>query len=361
MTELAEEAGIVLLFGLTPLHFGEGCHAGQGHVLHVVERVDIFGPDVGLHAPDVRFLFVGEHLGEWIETIDLLDGDITTDGERFVTAILALIIVEIEVSSRNHDGMMTLTGCFDGAFSSAPRHHDGVVGDAAFEDLVPTDGGVAVGGEIIIDLTGEPALQFLFGSELLVLLQAQFAHLGLALGTFLPAHLGTFVTADVDVLRGEDVHDFVEDVCAELHHFGIAHAEHIVADAPPADDVVGTTRAAQLRIGSQGALHVAGHLDFGNHLDVAFGSIANNLAGFLLREIAGIGDGVVRTEVTSDHRALANGTDGGEFGILLDLDAPALVVGEMPVEGVHVVESKHVDVGLDAVDGEEVAAYVEVQ
>ena len=188
-----------------------------------------------------------------------------------------------------------------------------------------------MGGEIIIDLTGEPTLQTLFGRELLVLLQAQFAHLGLALGTFLPAHL-----------------------------VGIAHTEHIVADAPPADDVVGTTRAAQLRIGSQSALHMAGHLDLGNHLDVAFGGIAHDFEGLLLGEVAGIGDGIVRTEVTSDHRALANGTDGSELGILLDFDAPALVVGEMPVEGVHVVESKHVDVGLDAVDGEEVAAHVEV-
>lgn len=40
--------------------------------------------------------------------------------------------------------------------------------------------------------------------------------------------------------------------------------------------------------------------------------------------------------------------------------APSLVVGEVPVQAVHVVERHHVDVGFHLVNGEEVAAHVEV-
>ena len=152
---------------------------------------------------------------------------------------------------------------------------------------------------------GEPALQLLFGGELLVLLQTQFTHLGLALGTLGPAYLRTFVTSDVDVLRWEDLHDLVEDVGAELHHLGIAHAEHVVADAPPADHVVGTSGAAELWIGCQCALHVSGHLNLGDDLDMAFSSIAYDLACLVLGIEATVGDGVVRAEVTPYHGALA--------------------------------------------------------
>ena len=47
-----------------------------------------------------------------------------------------------------------------------------------------------------------------------------------------------------------------------------------------------------------------------------------------------------------------------ELGILLDLDPPALVLGEMPVERVHLVDGQEVDRMLDEILAEEVAAFV---
>ena len=118
--QIAEEALIVLLLRLAPLHFAECGHAWQGHILHVMERVDVFGPYIGLHTHDVGLLFVGEHLGNRIEAIDLLDGDIAADGKGFDVVVLALIVVEVAESRRCHDGMVALTSGFDGTFDATP-------------------------------------------------------------------------------------------------------------------------------------------------------------------------------------------------------------------------------------------------
>ena len=61
------------------------------------------------------------------------------------------------------------------------------------------------------------------------------------------------------------------------------------------------------------------------------------------------------------QRLSAPGTHFRQFGILLDLSTPALVFGQVPVEHVEFMERHHVEVGLDLVDREEVAAAVEVR
>jgi hypothetical protein len=64
----------------------------------------------------------------------------------------------------------------------------------------------------------EPALQFVFVA------QAFFFDAGLAFGAVSPAVLGGFVAADVDVFRGEEVDDFVDDVFEKLEGFVVACA-----------------------------------------------------------------------------------------------------------------------------------------
>ena len=44
------EAGEGAVFGGAPLHFGEGEHSGQEHVLEMPGLRYIFGPEVGLNA-----------------------------------------------------------------------------------------------------------------------------------------------------------------------------------------------------------------------------------------------------------------------------------------------------------------------
>ena len=52
---------------------------------------------------------------------------------------------------------------------------------------------------------------------------------------------------------------------------------------------------------------------------------------------------------------------GGEFRVFLDFDAPALVVGQVPVEAVDVVQREHVDEALHGIEGHEMARHVEVR
>src|SRR6266540_7054534 len=65
--------------------------------------------------------------------------------------------------------------------------------------------------------------------------------------------------------------------------------------------------------------------------------------------------------MTADDRFAAARADLGETRPALDLEAPSLVVGEMPVEDVQPVRREKVDVSLDERHGEEVARHVEVQ
>src|SRR5688572_19966092 len=63
----------------------------------------------------------------------------------------------------------------------------------------------------------------------------------------------------------------------------------------------------------------------------------------------------------ADDRLLAPGAHLGELRVLLDLEAPALVLREMPMKGVQLEDGHHVDVLLDELNREEVPADVEVQ
>lgn len=79
---------------------------------------------------------------------------------------------------------------------------------------------------------------------------------------------------------------------------------------------------------------MSGHIDFGNDGDVAFGRVGNNFAEIFLGVETTVGDVVVFGSVAPDDGFWSYGADFGEPGILLDFDSPALVIGEMEVEGI---------------------------
>lgn len=90
---------------------------------------------------------------------------------------------------------------------------------------------------------------------------------------------------------------------------------------------------------------MAGKLDLGNDVYAALGGIGHHLADFVLRVVAAVGRAVVfvRGFVMADQRLPALRTDARQFGIAPDLDAPPLVVGQVPVEGVELVQRHDVD------------------
>src|SRR5439155_15190820 len=118
-------------------------------------------------------------------------------------------------------------------------------------------------------------------------------------------------------------------------------------------------------IRGDGCHGVTRHLDLGNDRDEARLRVRDRLAYIVLRVVAAMPLAVERplraiARGTADDRLLAPRADGGQLRVLLDLDAPALVLGEVPVEGVHLVEREQIDVLLDEAERHEVASGVEV-
>ena len=71
---------------------------------------------------------------------------------------------------------------------------------------------------------------------------------------------------------------------------------------------------------------MARKVDFRNHGDVTLGCISHDVLDFLLSVETAIGRTVALGAVAAD---------GSKLRILLDFDAPALVLGEVEVHGVH--------------------------
>ena len=61
----------------------------------------------------------------------------------------------------------------------------------------------------------------------------------------------------------------------------------------------------------------------------------------------------------ADQRFPALRPDARQFGIAFDFDAPSLVVGQVPVEGVELVQRQDVDEPFDILHGVEIARHVE--
>ena len=87
----------------------------------------------------------------------------------------------------------------------------------------------------------------------------------------------------------------------------------------------------------QSRLHVAWQVDFRDDVDMTLGGILDEVAELVLGIKATMADGVVDLSVMPDDSTVAVGANLSQFRVLLDFDAPALVLTEVEVELVHVV------------------------
>ena len=147
-----------------------------------------------------------------------------------------------------------------------------------------------------------------------------------------------------------------------------ARAEYPVVDVPRLAHFVPFARAAQPRIGGQRRDGVPGEFDFGNDGDEPPGGVIDHLADLLLRVIAAVGRFVVAAcrvvlaaGVPADECPPADGPRACQFRVSFDLDAPSLVVRQVPVEDVHLVQRQQVERALHLFDREEMARHVEHQ
>ena len=358
--EVVEVAQVVL----RPAHFGDGDEARQGLIFEQPVGRDVLTPERALHAHRFR-----AHGGA-VVVDDLERGVRSRACVVHLAGPRALLAVDVPCGLRRQDGgHAQVLGHVRSVLGSHPAHDGQAV---AFEELgvaaagrdalVPCDelaalGGVFLRGHILRQLMGEVALQAAYVGI------AQLLFQGLARGAALPRRRGAFVAADVDVFVGEDLDQLVQHVLAELYGLGVRDVEHVGRHAAVVPHAVGTVGVARkLGIGRDGGAEVAGHLHLGYHLDVALGGIGHDLLHLLYRVVVRpilVGHVVAAVFGVDVPRALARGGHGLQTRILGHLHAPALVVGQVPMETVHLVICHHVEHALYLVDGKEMAGAVE--
>ena len=354
-----EEVVVIFVSGVGPKHLGKRSHARHSHILHLRECGNVFGPEISLSAKHERRFGSIELLRHRFEAVDALHRDESANGERLELSLLALIEIEIEMRVRRENHAVAASGAVDGTGIATPRGDDGVAWHVALKHFVPTNHCSASLLDYVVGKASDIALQAVVSREFAFCRDAFPCDASLTARTFFPAYFRALVAADVDVLRREQVDDFVQHIADELHSAVVAHAKHLVAYAPLRPHVVRTARAAQMRIGSQCGAHVSRHINFGNHLDVALGSVANHVAHLLLGVESAVRHAVPFARIATDDGLCAHRTHLGEARIFLDFDAPTLVVGQVPVEGVHIVQCQHIDELLHLIDTVEMAADVE--
>ncbi|OQA69078.1 MAG: hypothetical protein BWY37_00873 [Firmicutes bacterium ADurb.Bin262] len=168
--------------------------------------------------------------------------------------------------------------------------------------------------------------------------------------------LGRFVASDMDMFGGEYIEHFVEDAVHRLQRRIFAGAQDVGENALPGLYGDLFARAGQFGIGRNRRRHVPGHVDFGDHIDVPFGAISDDFTQFAF----GIESAVVLSRVylaevgTQPYRALF-----GQQGIAFNRNSPTLVVGQMPVKGIHFKQGGCVDKGFDVAESRDVPGRIE--
>ena len=341
-----EEAGVVLLLPRGPGHLGQGRAARETHVLHLPDVWNELGPDVALGTEDMGMVLRFQPSGNRLEVVDFRQRNEPASRPRLTTPGLG--VVEVAVRSRRHDHIVTFPGRLQSA--ADPVHDDGVFRQAALPDLTPADQGLAVRVDELLDTADEVALQLVLILEVLARLA------GPARGAPLPMSLVHLVPADVDILARKQTEDLREHVFEEGEGCGLAGAIGVEA---------GLAGTGELGIRPQGRGRVTGHLDLGNHGDAPLLGIGDDLANVVLgvkTAVQPVGPiGRARFRIESVLNAASPGAYVREFRILLDLDAPAVVVHQVPMEGVHLLQRHGVEQALDLLLREEVAAHVEHQ
>ena len=321
-------------------------------MLELARRDDIFAPQIALRAKHVVRLVRGDALGQRVVGIDLLQRRDVEPAGRLVAAA-ALQAVEVERIARRHHDVMPHVGGVDPALFAAPRHDRGGGGQAAFQDLVPADQAAALGLEVGAELFDHPALQGVFG------LDAQRLHLRLHLGAAFPLVLDRFVAAEVDVSAGEDRHQLVEHVLDEGDALR-PRIEQIGHDAPIVADQRPVAEDAELRIGGDERVGVAGQVDLRHDGDAADAGIGDQFLQLCLGVEAA--DAVLLGRLGSaGPRRQPPAADAGELGVFLDFDTPALIVRQVEVERVELHARHLVDDRPQRRHGEEVARGVDHQ
>ena len=149
---------------------------------------------------------------------------------------------------------MPLLCRLDPAFFTTPTHDRSVWSEPAHQDLVPADELTSLAIEIFLDTPYHVAL------ELMIVLEALDSLTFGALGAVTPVAHRSFVPADMNVLGGEECHDFIEDRLEEGEGLLVANTYIRVLEGPAIE-------TAQLGIRREELVAMARELDLWYHCD----------------------------------------------------------------------------------------------
>ena len=309
-------------------------------------------PETALEALHELF-FLGRQFEalERIEGIHLLDRD--DRGPGVATLRSRLFHVEVQVVAVLRNGRETGVDGFLEQVLVVPDQHQVVARElVAVDDVFPAFERLTVFGQDLLHPPGKIAQQLLFIGI------TELLHQLLAVGAVLPGFRNDLFYTHMEVFGGEDGGQLLDDVFE--HHVVLlaAHADDVVRLALHAAEFL-VVLAHHFGIGNGQGFGVARKVEFGNDLDVAFGGISHDLLEILLGIKAAI---ALFPRIVSRHQGLVGAAPGADLcqaGILLDLDPPAVVVGQVPVELVDLVIGQEIEVAQDVFLVEEGAGNVE--
>ena len=203
---------------------------------------------------------------------------------------------------------------------------------------------------------------------------AQLVQFFLAQSIALPLACGALVATYVEIGVREYCAQFGDNVLGKLNSLGVGHVEHVGTDTAVYPHLGSIARVArELWVCSQCGNEMSGHIDLGQHVNVALGSVTHNIPHLLLCVVEGailaVGLRALACPIYlavllnlgygSVVAAAALGTLGCEQRILLYLGTPTLVVGKVPMKHIHFVNGHKIYHFLHLLNGEEMAAHVE--
>ncbi len=174
----------------------------------------------------------------------------------------------------------------------------------------------------------------------------------------LPAGFWRFVTTDMDVGGWEQAQHFVQHVLQEGEGGFLPGAVNIGEDAEAGGHLERAACAGEFGVGCQCGGAVTGNLDLWHNGDVTFGCVSYDFTDIILCVKAAMRQAVVLFLAEGGDRSRAVRTDFRQSRVFLDLDTPALVFGQMPVEHVQFLKGHQVEQQPDGLLAVEVAAFI---
>ena len=250
-------------------------------------------------------------------------------------------------------------------FIAQPLLDDEVLGQQSPGQAVVVD-------DCLLSLLGQvfPNLQHQGPLQRLLIFQPLLPDAPLAVRAPPPMLLQSLVPADVDIGGGEQIRHLVQNVLQKPYRFLLSGADQVGEDAADVQHLIVIGRldfrlhpvfqdgspAAELGIGGQHGAGVAGNVHLRDDLNAPFQGVGHHLANLRLGVIAAV---VLRFGDISEIGVCPPGAHLGELGVFLDFHTPALIVGQVPVQGVQAAHRGGVDELENILQGHEVAADIQ--